>query len=129
MKNNQGQVLVTFVLLLPILIMFFGLTLDCGYLYIEKRNVDNNVKDALKYGLNNISEDTHIIENQIKKQLNLNIDDIKNINVIISEQTIEIEIDKIQKSIFTMLFSNYNYKISSHYRGYINEKELVLRKV
>ena len=125
--NKNGQVLVAFALLLPIIFMLIGLIIDCGYLYIEKRNVDNNVKDVLEYGLKHIDEEN--IENKIKGQLNLNIEDIEKLNISINDKKIEIQLEKSQNSIFTLVFSKYKYDISSHYKGYINEDEIVIRKV
>lgn len=129
MKNNKGQILISFILLLPVLFMIFGLLVDCGYLFIEKRNVDNNVKDALRYGLDNLSLEENILESKIKKILNTNIENVEKINIKIENNIIEIEVNSIKKSIFTVIFSKYEYKISAHYRGYINDTETVIRKV
>ena len=125
--NKRGQVLVAFVLLLPIMFMLIGLVIDCGYLYIEKRNIDNNVKDALEYGLKHI--DSNNIEDKMKKQLSLNIKEIEKLDVSISDKIIEIELEKSKKSIFTLVFSKHKYQISSHYKGYIKEEKIVIRKV
>ena len=125
--NKRGQVLVAFVLLLPIMFMLIGLVIDCGYLYIEKRNVDNNIKDALEYGLKNIDNDN--IEDKMTKQLNLNIKEIEKLNVFINDNIVEIELEKSKKSIFTLVFSKHRYSISSHYKGYIKEEKIVIRKV
>lgn len=126
--NKKGQVLIAFVLLLPVIFMLAGLIIDCGYLYIEKRNVDNNIKDALEYGLKNIEEDTNILEQKLKNQLNLNIENIKKMNIKINNKIIEIELEKSKKGVFTLIFFKSEYKISSHYKGYINDDEIVIRK-
>ena len=125
--NRRGQVLVAFILLLPIIFMLIALIIDCGYLYIEKRNVDNNIKDVIKYGLKNIEVDG--IENKLKNQLYFNIEEIEKLNIKINNKIIEIELEKSKKSIFTLVFSKYKYKITSHYKGYINEEKIVIRKV
>ena len=124
--NKKGQVLVAVVLLIPIMFMFIGLIIDLGYLYIEKRNIDNNIKDALEYGLKNI-EDANI-ENKLRKQLKLNIENIEKLNIKINDKIIEIELEKSRKGVFTLVFSKSEYKISSHYKGYINEEKIVIRK-
>ena len=125
--NKKGQVLVAFELLLPIMFMLIGLIIDCGYLYIEKRKVDNNIKDALEYGLKHIEEEN--IEDKVEKQLNLNIKDIKKLDISINDKIIEIKLEKSKKSIFTIVFSKHKYDISSHYKGYIKEEKIVIRKV
>ena len=128
MLNKKGQVLIAFVLLLPVMFMLAGLIIDCGYLYIEKRNIDNNIKDAIEYGLKNIEEDSPVLEQKIKNQLNINISDIKNINIKINSKAIEIELQKSKKGIFTLIYSKSEYKISGHYKGYIYDDEIVVRK-
>ena len=125
--NKRGQVLVAFVLLLPIVFMLIGLIIDCGYLYIEKRNIDNNIKEALEYGLKNIKEEN--IENKIQKLLNINIEEIEKLDITINDKIINIKLEKSKKSIFTLVFSKYNYEISSHYKGYIKEEKIIIRKV
>lgn len=127
--NKKGQVLIAFVLLLPVLFMFMGLIIDCGYLYLEKRNIDNNIKDVIKYGLKNNLEEQDVLESKIKKQLNLNIENIDKLNIILEDSTIEIELTKRKKGIFTLIFSRGEYLITSHYKGRINDREIKIRKV
>ena len=55
--NNKGQTLVIFVIILPILLIMLTLIVDLGFMYIEKRNIENNVSDSLEYYLVNIAED------------------------------------------------------------------------
>lgn len=129
MKNNRGQVLIVFILLLPVFLMLSGLIIDTGYLYIEKRNMDNNVKDALKYGLNHLDIETSILKNKIKRQIQNNIEDTSLLQINIDNSIIEIKTNKTRKSIFTVIFSKYEYEISAHYRGYLNNEKIVIRKV
>ena len=128
MNNNRGQVLIAFILLLPVLFMFMGLLIDVGYLYIEKRSVDNNIKDALEYSLKYIEQDDNTIENKIKNQLKLNIDKINSLDIKIENKIIDVKLEKVKESIFSVIFSKFEYKISSHYRGYINDEEIIIRK-
>lgn len=123
--NKKGQVLVAFILMLPILIMFSGLLIDIGYSFIEKRNIDNNIKSTIKYSLNNLDLDTNVLENKIKKILNLNIKNIKNLEVTIINDKIDIKLKTTKKSIFY----SKEYKIESHYSGYKNNEKITLRKV
>lgn len=129
MKKNRGQVLAVFILILPVLFILSGLIIDCGYLYIEKRNVDNNIKDVLEYGLKSNETDINVLKNKIKRQLNLNIDDIELIDIEIENKDIEINLEKTKTGIFTVIFSKFDYKVTSHYRGYINKDKIVIRKV
>lgn len=129
MKNRNGQVLVAFILMLPIIIMFCGLIIDCGYLFIEKRKVDNNVKDAIAYGLDNIDLEEDVLSNKLKRILNANVEDISKLEIVIKNEKIDINLEKYRKGIFTAVFSNREYKISGHYKGYTVEENVVIRKV
>ena len=127
--NKKGQVLVAFVLILPLILMFGSLIVDVGYLYIEKRDVDNNIKDAIKYGLKNINEDNNYLKYKIENQIKLNIDNIDILNVNIDNNMIEIKLTKKKESVFAYIFSNAKYEISTHYRGYNDKNNFILRKV
>ena len=54
--NNKGQVLVVFVILLPIFLLILGFVIDYGLLYSEKKNIDDSTHDALNYYLNNLDD-------------------------------------------------------------------------
>lgn len=129
MKNNRGQVLIVFILLLPMFFMLAGLIIDSGYLFIEKRNMDNNVKDALEYGLNHMDLDTSILKNKLKRQLQSNIENTSLLNINVDNNIIDIEVKKSRRSIFTVIYSKYEYEISAHYRGYVNNEKVIIRKV
>ena len=123
--NRKGQVLVAFVILLPLLFIVLALIIDLGNLYIEKRNVENNIKDALKYSLNNLEDST--LETKIRNQLNLNIDNVSFLKIEINDKIIEIKLKKNIKGIFTSVL-NKSYTISSYYKGYIKDEEIIIRK-
>ena len=55
--NNKGQTLVIFIIILPIILTIFTLVIDLGILYISKRNVENNVSNAIEYYLKNINNE------------------------------------------------------------------------
>lgn len=114
MKNHNGQVLIAFVLILPILLMCIGLVIDTGLLYIEKRKLDNVVKDTVEYGVNHI--DT-IIEEELTEMLYKNINELKVIEIDITDTKVEIQASYLKKSIFASLFKKENYEISAHYKG------------
>lgn len=123
--NRKGQVLVAFIILLPLLFMVMAIIIDLGNLYVQKRNIENNVKDVLKYSLSNL-EDIEL-ETKIRNQLNLNIDDIDNLNIKIKDEIIEIKLEKTKKGIFNSIIKK-PYEISIHYKGYIKEEQIVVQK-
>ena len=49
--NNRGQSLVTFILILPIILIITSLAIDYGMVSIDKRMISNNMKSSIKYGL------------------------------------------------------------------------------
>ena len=108
--NSKGQVLVIFVILLPIFLMIFTFVIDLGMLSIEKRKIDNNTYDALEYYLesNNKDKTIKLIEN--------NIDDVS-VDIKDSESSVEISISKEYKGIYNIIYDN-EIKIT-----YIGNKE------
>ena len=118
--NNKGQTLVTFIIILPILLIILALVIDLGFLYMEKRNIDNNVYDSVEYYLNNISDKK--IEEKTKKMLNKNIDDIDKIIILEKEDYIEINVSKDIKNIYSIL---KHTEINITYKGIKESKEII----
>lgn len=108
--NNKGQVLVIFVILLPIFLMILTLIIDLGMLSIEKRKVDNNTYDAIEYYLESNNKD------KIIKLIEKNIDDV-DVDIKDSENSVEISVSKEYKGIYNIIYDN-EIKIT-----YIGNKE------
>ena len=125
MNKNSGQVLVLFILILPLIFMLLGLTIDVGFSYLEKRKVDNVVNEAINYAFNN--EDNKILENA-KKYINKNIDEIDNLNVVLEDDAIKVELTKKQKSLFNDIFNKNNNLISSNWYGYKEDNKIKIIK-
>lgn len=121
MKNHNGQVLIAFVLILPILLMCVGLVIDTGLLYIEKRKLDNVIEDTVEYGMNHIEK---ITENELTEMIYINIDKLKVIDIDITDVKVEIQASYHRKSIFASLFKKEDYEISSHYKGIKTENNI-----
>ena len=49
--NNRGQTLVMFILMLPLLLIVLCLVVDIGMLSLEKKKLENTLKDAIYYEL------------------------------------------------------------------------------
>lgn len=118
--NNKGQVLVIFVILIPIFIILLTLVVDLGTLYIEKRNISNNVTDAVEYYLEN--KDDINIEEKVKELLNKNISDI-GIDVTNTNDYVEITVSKRHKSIYTFISKDNDINIT--YRGLKNSNKII----
>lgn len=105
MKKNNGQVLVLFVILLPVILLLLLITIEVGNIYIEKSKTKSVIKETITNGLkNNLSNDA------INSLIDLNIKDIKGKTIYTSETEIDLKL-KQEKEIFGRnLEINYNYK-------------------
>ena len=114
MKRSKGQVLIAFILLMPIVLLIFSLIIDLGLFSIEKRKIENTVKDTLVYGLNHIEDED--VTNYMKSLLLKNIDDIsdENINIKKENDNISIKVVKKYKAKFRI---SKNLNIESSFTG------------
>ena len=112
--NSRGQTLVMFVIILPILLIMLTLIIDLGFMYIEKRNIENNVYDSTKYYLDNMDEKD--IDIKVSKLLNKNIKDIDKLTIKEENDYVEIKVSKVRKSIYSIITNNI--EINVNYRGY-----------
>ena len=119
--NNKGQTLVIFVIVLPILLIMFTLIIDLGFLYIEKRNISNNVYDSVEYYLENIDDEE--VKNDVEKLLNKNVKNIEDIKIKENEEYVEIYLTKTRKSLYSII--THDTKISVNYIGYKENKEII----
>ena len=122
--NNRGQSLVTFVLVLPILLLILLALYDIGNMVILKNELRNVSYIALDYGINNI-DNPNMIED-MKALILKNKSDIDDVNVIKDED------DKIHVSFSDSVntkisFSNI-FKIKVSYVGYVNDDKKVIER-
>ena len=117
--NNKGQVLVCFVIMLPILLLAIALIVNLGIYGIEKRKVSNTVKDTIKYGLNHIDDDN--VKDTMRDLIIQNIDDINasDINITTNNSYIKINVTKTEKALFSGF--NNNLQIDVIYSGNISD--------
>ena len=113
MMNKKGQVLVVFVLILPLILMFLGLIIDIGNSLIIKKKNENILKDIIIYTFKDDNNETDIdessyeeidlkvLENQIKKNLN----NYETLKIDFNDNIIEINVTTKYKSIFGSLFN------------------------
>ena len=93
--NNKGQVLVLFVIILPVILLALLIIIQFGKLYLKKRATTNIIKDTIEYGLKHTQDEQ--IENKLNNLIETNIDDIDIKTITIFED--EIRINLTQKSI------------------------------
>jgi len=84
MKNNKGQVLITFVLMIPLIFILMAIIIDYGIIALKKREVNNVLNNAVEYAKENkyeeelVSKIEFIINNDLEKINSLEIDLEKN---------------------------------------------------
>lgn len=105
--NKKGQVLVTFVILIPIIIIFLGFIIDIGINLNTEKRVVSTLNNIMSYSLQNkeiISES--LIESNVKANLNYD-----NLVVSLTDETLTISIDVKTKSVFSKVFKSSIKKI------------------
>lgn len=117
--NNKGQVLVIFVILIPLFLLMLVFVVDYGLLSVEKRKLNNNTYDAVEYYLNNLDEEN--INDKIIELLANNLGSV-DIYFLDSEDYIEIEVKDNYKSLYNKITNN---ELSIKYKGFKQSKEII----
>ena len=94
--NNKGQVLVLFVIMLPIILLLLLITIEVGDIYLDKQKTKNVIRNIITDNLKNYNETANEKINTLIEQ---NIKDIEEKNIFISENEIRIYI-KQNKTLF-----------------------------
>lgn len=116
MKNNKGQVLVLFIMILPVIFIGVACIIDSSYMMYQKNRLDNINIDVL----NSVKDKDSLTEKEIGELINLNDAKIVNENISINE-TITIDNYILIDSIFGKIIGFDEYKISSSISvNYIN---------
>ena len=130
MKNENGQTLVLFILILPIIILILSLLINYAVLSSKKIELENNIKSALEYGLNlkiNSEDETKVltnneIKNKLEYLLKQNIEYDK-LNITVNETNITINLTKKIDS-FLNIIPSINNKLNISYYGEIMDKKI-----
>jgi hypothetical protein len=104
--NHKGQVLVLFLLLLPLFFLFIGFIIDYGLLLIQKHDIKTTKVQVEQY----VKETSEIKEEDIIKLLE-NIDSLSFKQISIETDVVEIHIVVHLKTNFENLFTKGQYKI------------------
>ena len=122
--NNKGQVLVAFILMIPIIILMCVAITDVGLMNIESRRVNNTVRNSVKYGINNLDKTN--IKDTMKSLI---MDNLKNVDSI----SIDVDIDNSYakatvKVKYKGLINITNRDITSSYYANINDGKVTINK-
>ena len=105
--NNKGQVLVLFVIILPILLLLILAVIEVGNINLEKAKTKNTIKEIIETNLKNYDENTNF---RINTLIETNIDDIKTKSVFTSEDEIRIILIQKNSILGRQIEIKYKYK-------------------
>ena len=122
--NNKGQVLVAFILMIPIILLMCVAITDVGLMNIESRRVNNTVRNSVKYGINNLDKTN--IKDTMKSLI---MDNLKNVDSV----SIDVDIDNSYakatvKVKYKGLINITNRDITSSYYANINDGKVTINK-
>lgn len=122
--NKKGQVLVAFLLILPLLLLIMAAVIDTGYNYIYRIKIENEIKQAIKYKFNT-DDDENIIISKITS--NLKKYDANPL-IKISQNYIIITLEYKRENIFASVIKKEETKIYFSYSGTIENDKVIIRK-
>ena len=122
--NNKGQVLVAFILMIPIILLMCVAITDVGLMNIENRRVNNTVRNSVKYGINNLDKTN--IKDTMKSLI---MDNLKNVDSV----SIDVDIDNSYakatvKVKYKGLINITNRDITSSYYANISDGKVTINK-
>ena len=122
--NNRGQSLVTFVLIIPIILLILFMVYDIGNMVSLKIELDNINYIAMDYGVDKINTDN--IRDKLKEIINKNKKDIDNISITIENDKLNIVLeDKLDNNI--SIIKNI-FTAKSSYTGYMEDNKKRITK-
>ena len=123
--RSKGQVLVSFILLIPVILLTLALVIDLGLYSLEKRKIDNTLYDTISYGVSHINDVD--VTNYMKALLLKNIPDIddSNIDIKVENNYVKVKVEKEYKAKFKI---SKNLKIESSYYGSITDNKIDIKK-
>lgn len=120
--NNKGQTLAVFIIVLPVILLLICITIDLGHLYLEKKEIQNTVKEIIKDELNNEPD-----KNRIIKLINKNLENVNIEKIEVNSNMIIIKIAKQYKGLFQNILKN-NKTINITYKGYKIGNDITIKK-
>ena len=111
--NNKGQVLVLFVILIPVILLLLMMVIEVGDIYLDKQKTKDTIKDII---IENFNEEPN--SERINTLIDVNIKDIEEKTIFTSTDEIRIYIRQNQK-----LFRR-NLKIEYKIKGIKENEEI-----
>lgn len=124
--NNRGQILVFFIILIPVLVLIAAYSIDMAHVYYRSTKLNNLNRMVLEYGLDNIKDSD--IKSRMEELLIKNDADLTSYSITIKDDKINISLNKKIDSIFGKIINIKSYQISSNYHGYIQNGKTKIEK-
>ena len=121
--NKQGQTLILFVILIPIILIFAALVIDIGMEVLESNKLKETSKTIISQTIKEI--DNPNIENKIKDLYIKNNINVDNLNIEIYDNKIHITNNLKIKSIFGGLIGIKEYDIKLNITGYTENNKII----
>ncbi len=125
--DRKGQVLVGFLLLLPLLLILFVFVIDIGFMKVEERKLEYTVKEAITYGLKQESPEEEV-QQQVETMIRKNIDNIEFLDTVVTNGNIQVHLSTRQKNVFGIILNQRMYKIEKRYQGYLENETIKIIK-
>lgn len=126
--GRKGQVLVGFLLLLPLFLILFVFVVDVGFMKIAERSVENTIKEAITYGLKQEQLPEDEKQQQIETILKKNIDSIQMLEVTVTSEEIKVHVVVTRQNLFGTLINQRIDKIDKTYKGYNDQKIRIIKE-
>ena len=124
--NNKGQSLISFVLIIPIILLILFMVYDIGNMVLLKEKLDNINYLVIDYGLDKINDDD--LQTKLNEMLSKNNTDNYNTAISISEGKIDILLEGRIENKLSLINKFKVFSVKSHYVGYIEEDKKIIRK-
>lgn len=120
--NNKGQTLAIFIIILPVILLLVCITIDLGHLYLEKKEMQNTIKEIINNELKNEPDKQRIIN-----LINKNLENTRLEKIEVSSNMIIISITKQYNGLFPNILKN-NKTINITYKGYKIDNNITIKK-
>ncbi|MDD2489999.1 MAG: hypothetical protein PHY26_01945 [Bacilli bacterium] len=126
MNNKKGQVLVLFIIFIPLILLLGTFVIDVGNNYSELNKLNNINKMIIDYGLRNIEKIN--IRGELIELLYQNDETIDEYKLDIKDNEIILTIKKHIDGILGSIINQKRYYIKSIYHGKLKNGEIKIEK-
>lgn len=133
--NNKGQTLILLVFILPIILLLMALLINYGMLNNQKVVIENNIEQAIEYGLklrqeDNMKQEHNLSNEELEAKLehlleqNITYDTLE---IDVKNTIITVKVTVLTKSFMTDLV-NLEKRIEFSYYGSINNGKIEIER-